>query len=61
MSKKRFTEEFKIEAVKQVAERNHPVAEVAPRLSAATTCDSNFIGRVVARARQLSLEILTEE
>ncbi len=29
---KRFTEEFKIEAVKQVTERNHPVAEVAARL-----------------------------
>jgi hypothetical protein len=28
---KRFTEEFKIEAVKQVTERNHPVAEVAAR------------------------------
>jgi transposase len=32
MSKKRFTEEFKIEAVKQVTERNHPVAEVAARV-----------------------------
>ena len=32
MNKKRFTEEFKIEAVKQVAKRNHPVAEVAVRL-----------------------------
>ena len=32
MSKKRFTEEFKIEAVKQVTERHHPVAEVAARL-----------------------------
>ena len=32
MSKKRFTEEFKIEAVKQVTERNHSVAEVAARL-----------------------------
>ena len=32
MSKKRFTEEFKVEAVKQVIERHHPVAEVAARL-----------------------------
>ena len=32
MSKKRFTEEFKIEAVKLVMERHHPVAEVAARL-----------------------------
>jgi len=32
MSAKRYTEEFKIEAVKQVSERGHPVAEVAARL-----------------------------
>ena len=33
MSKQqRYTEEFKIEAVKQITERQHPVAEVAGRL-----------------------------
>lgn len=32
MSWKRFTEEFKAEAVKQVTERGYPVAEVAERL-----------------------------
>ena len=32
MSNRRCTEEFKIEAVKQVTERNYPVAEVAGRL-----------------------------
>ena len=33
MSKQqRYTEEFKIEAIKQVTERHHPVAEVADRL-----------------------------
>ena len=32
MSNKRYPEEFKIEAVKQVTERQHPVAEVASRL-----------------------------
>jgi transposase len=32
MSSKRYTEEFKIEAIKQIAERRHPVAEVASRL-----------------------------
>jgi transposase len=32
MSAKRYTEEFKIEAVKQVSERGHPVTEVAARL-----------------------------
>ena len=32
MKAKRYTEEFKAEAVKQVAERVHPVAEAASRL-----------------------------
>ena len=32
MSNKRYTEEFKLEAVKQVMERQHPVAEVSVRL-----------------------------
>jgi transposase len=32
MSAKRYTEEFKNEAVKQVTDRGHPVAEVAGRL-----------------------------
>ena len=32
MSNKRYTDEFKIEAVKQVTERGHPVAEVASRI-----------------------------
>lgn len=31
MSGKRYTDEFKIEAVKQVTERGHSVAEVAQR------------------------------
>jgi transposase len=36
MSGKRYTEEFKIEAVKQVTERGRPVAEVASRLGVTT-------------------------
>jgi len=32
MSGKRYADEFKIEAVKQVTDRGHPVAEVAARL-----------------------------
>lgn len=32
MSRKRYTEEFKVEAVKQVTERGYPVAEVSGRL-----------------------------
>lgn len=36
MSGKRFTEEFKIEAVKQVTERGYSVADVAKRLGTTT-------------------------
>jgi transposase len=36
MSGKRYTDEFKIEAVKQVTERGLPVAEVAQRLGITT-------------------------
>jgi transposase len=36
MSGKRFTEEFKIEAIKQVTERGYSVAEVAERLGTTT-------------------------
>ncbi len=36
MSSKRYTEEFKVEAVKQVSERGHPVAGVASRLGVTT-------------------------
>jgi transposase len=32
MSHKRYAEEFKIEAVKQITERRYPVAEVSARL-----------------------------
>ena len=32
MSSKRYPEEFKIEAVKQITERGYPVAEVAARI-----------------------------
>ncbi|WP_185640980.1 transposase [Burkholderia sp. Bp9131] len=36
MSGKRYTDEFKIEAVKQVTERGHSVTEVAQRLGITT-------------------------
>jgi transposase len=36
MSGKRYTDEFKIEAVKQVTERGHSVAEVVDRLGITT-------------------------
>lgn len=36
MSSKRYPEEFKIEAVKQVSEKGHSVADVANRLGTTT-------------------------
>ena len=36
MNSKRYSEEFKIEAVKQVTERNYKISEVARRLGIAT-------------------------
>ncbi len=36
MSNKRYPEEFKIEALKQVTDRGHGVAEVASRLGTTT-------------------------
>ena len=36
MSAKRYTEEFKIEAVKQVTDRGHRLADVAARLGVTT-------------------------
>ena len=36
MSAKRYPEEFKIEAVKQIVDRGYPVAEVAKRLDVTT-------------------------
>jgi transposase len=36
MSGKRYSEEFKIEAVKQITERNYPIGQVSKRLGATT-------------------------
>ena len=36
MSNKRYTDEFKVEAVKQVVDRDRPVSEVAGRLGVTT-------------------------
>jgi len=36
MKAKRFPEEFKIEAVRQIVERGHPVLEVSARLGFST-------------------------
>ncbi|HHZ69988.1 MAG TPA: IS3 family transposase, partial [Methylococcaceae bacterium] len=36
MSGKRYSEEFKIEAVKQITERNYPIGQVSKRLGVTT-------------------------
>jgi len=48
----RFTEEFKIEAVKQVSGRGHPVVEVAVRLGVSTHSLYAWIKRFGAPAEQ---------
>ena len=36
MSGKRYSEEFKIEAVKQITERNYPIGQISKRLEVTT-------------------------
>ena len=43
MSSKRFTDEFKIEAVKQVTERGYSLSDVAKRLGVTTKSLSDWI------------------
>lgn len=43
MRGKRYTEEFKIEAVKQVTERGHPVSAVASRLGVTVMTQSKQV------------------
>jgi len=45
MSGKRYTEEFKIEAVKQVTERGYTAREVAERLGVTTNSLYNWVKR----------------
>ena len=49
MSKQRYPEEFKIEAVKQITERGHKVADVSARLGVSLHSLYQWI-----RARQMS-------
>ena len=53
-SQQRFTEEFKIEAVKQVTERGHPVAEVSVRLGVSAYSLYTWIKRYSVPAEQRS-------
>ena len=62
MSAKRYTEEFRIEAVKQVTDRGHPVAEVASRLGVTTHSLYQWIKRyrVPAAERKVAQDQQTE-
>jgi transposase-like protein len=43
MTRPNFTEEFKIDAIKQITERGYSVADVSKRLIAALNCVSNIL------------------
>ena len=45
MSGKRFTEEFKVEAVKQITDRGYSVSDVAEKLGTATKSLYDWIKR----------------
>jgi transposase len=69
MSAKRYTEEFKREAVKQVTDRGHPVAEVASRLGVTTHSLYQWIKRYslppaerdAVKDQQAEIKRVTEE
>lgn len=52
MSKAKFTEEFKLEAIKQITEHQRPVAEVAKRLGVSTHSLYAWIKRYGKSAQQ---------
>ena len=56
MSSKRYTDEFKTEAVKQVLERGHPVAQVAHRLGV----NKHSLYEWVQRTQRLGTEAPTD-
>ena len=56
MSGKRYTEEFKIEAVKQVTERGYSVAEVADRLGITSKSLYSWIKRYGKDSERYQIE-----
>ena len=62
MSAQRFTPEFKEEAVKQVTERGHSVAEVAARLGVSTHSLYKWVKAVSpGRSEQQSQQLLVDK
>lgn len=49
MSKKRYPEVFKIEAIKQITERGYKIGEVATRLGVTTKSLQNWIKKMVSQ------------
>jgi len=45
MNAKRYTEEFKIEVVKQIVERNYKISDVADRLGVTTKSIHNWVDK----------------
>lgn len=54
MSKQRYPEEFKTEAVKQITERGHKVADVSARLGLASASTACINGSRPSRCRLTS-------
>jgi transposase len=52
MSAKRYTEEFKIEATKQVTERNYKLSEVASRLGVSEPTLRNWVKKYGSSSSQ---------
>lgn len=52
MKPKRFPEEFKIEVVRQIVERGHPVLEVSARLGVSTHSLYKWVKSNVAEPQQ---------
>ncbi len=61
MREKRYTEEFKIEAVKQVTDRGYSVSEVADRLGTTTKSLYDWIKRYGDHAEQFQSAKLQDD
>lgn len=55
MSGKRYTDEFKIEAVRQVIEKDYSIAEVADRLGTTTHILYAWVNKYDAKSSQIVL------
>jgi transposase len=61
MSSKRYTPEFRVEAIRHVTERGHPVSEVARRLGVSTNSMYKWLKGVSKTPRLVAQEDLRAE